>query len=85
MEAANLGAQLAENGERATAKVVASRASGMMVNHSPMLEVDLMVFREGQPPYPATAHLSSAAGFVTPGQEVHVLVDPEDPSRVAIG
>ena len=40
-------------GERATAQVTATRTTGMLVNRSPMLQIDLMVFRVGYPPYPA--------------------------------
>ena len=85
MEAAAGTGDLAERGERATAQVLATRASGMLVNHAPMLEVDLMVFREGKPPYPATTSMSSSAGIPAQGQQVDVLVDPDDPDRVAIG
>jgi hypothetical protein len=85
MEAAAGSGDLADRGEHATAQVLAARASGMLVNHAPMLEVDLMVFREGKPPYPATTSMSSSAGIPAQGQQVEVLVDPEDPYRVVIG
>jgi S-adenosylmethionine synthetase len=84
MQAAAGTGDLSETGERATAQVLAVRATSMMVNYSPMLEVDLMVFRDGHPPYPATATRSSTSGIPAAGQEVAVLVDPEDPARVVM-
>jgi len=84
MRAAEGVGDLAERGERATAQVLASRTTKMQVNYSPMLELDLMVFREGKPPYPATTTISSAAGMPAAGQTVNVLVDPADPNRVFI-
>ena len=72
-------------GERATAQVTATRTTGMLVNRSPMLQIDLMVFRVGYPPYPATATMSSASGMPAPGQRLSVLVDRDEPTRIAIG
>jgi hypothetical protein len=45
-----LAAQLATSGERAEAQVVAARDTGTQINMQPMLELDLLVMRTGQPP-----------------------------------
>ena len=43
--------QLASTGERADAQVVASRDTGTQLNLQPMIELQLLVTRAGQPPY----------------------------------
>jgi hypothetical protein len=79
--------QLAETGEPATAQVAGARDTGAMANMQPIMEIDLMVFREGQPPYPATLRqivpLAQVA-LLTPGTQLSVMVDPSDPSNILI-
>jgi hypothetical protein len=79
--------QLTTTGETAAAQVVGSRDTGTQINMQPMLEIDLLVMRDGQPPYPVTvrqvvaqAHL----GLIAPGATVSVQVDPANPSTVLL-
>jgi Protein of unknown function (DUF3592) len=81
-------AQLATTGETAEAQVVASRDTGTQINLQPMLEIDLLVMREGQPPYPATVRqivANAQLGLIAPGATVSVRVDPANPSTVLLG
>jgi hypothetical protein len=79
---------LAGNGEQAQAQVVASKDTGTQINMQPLVEVQLLVTREGRPPYPISitqlvpqTHL----GLVAPGATIPVWVDPADPSTVLLG
>jgi hypothetical protein len=81
-------AQLATTGETAEAQVVASRDTGTQINLQPMLELDLLVMRQGQPPYPATVRqvvANAQLGLLTPGATISVRVDPANPSTVLLG
>jgi hypothetical protein len=83
-----VAAQLATTGERAEAQVVASRDTGTQINMQPMLELDLLVMRAGQPPYPATVRQmvpQSQLGLVAPGSALSVWIDPANPSTVLLG
>jgi hypothetical protein len=80
--------QLATTGEDATAQVVAARDSGTQINLQPILEIDLLVMRDGQPPYPATVRQMVAQaqlGLVAAGSAVSVRVDPANPETVLPG
>jgi hypothetical protein len=80
--------RLSTTGETAQAQIVASRDTGTQVNLQPMLELDLLVMRDGQPPYPATVRqmvAQSQLGLVAPGAMVSVRIDPADPSTVLLG
>jgi hypothetical protein len=80
--------QLATTGEDATAQVVAARDTGTQINLQPVLEVDLLVMRTGQPPYPATVRQMVAQaqlGLVAAGSTVSVRVDPANPAAVLLG
>jgi hypothetical protein len=80
--------RLSTTGETAQAQIVASRDTGMQVNLQPMLEIDLLVMRDGQPPYPATVRqmvAQSQLGLIAPGSMVSVRIDPADPSTVLLG
>ena len=82
-----IATQLAGNGEPATAQVLAARDTGTMINMQPVLEIDLLVSREGQPPYPATVSQmipNAQLGTVTPGAMLAVKVDPSNPQTVLI-
>jgi hypothetical protein len=81
-------AQLATTGERADAQVVSSRDTGTQINLQPMLELQLLVMRQGQPPYPATVRQmvpNAQLGLVAPGSTISVWVDPANPSTVLLG
>jgi hypothetical protein len=80
--------QLATTGEDATAQVVAARDTGTQINLQPVLEIDLLVMRTGQPPYPATVRQMVAQaqlGLVAAGSTVSVRVDPANPAAVLLG
>ena len=80
--------QLATTGEDATAQVVAARDTGTQINLQPILEIDLLVMRDGQPPYPATVRQMVAQaqlGLIAAGSTVSVRVDPTNPATVLLG
>jgi hypothetical protein len=80
--------QLGANGERADAQVLAARDTGTQLNHQPMLDVDLLVTRAGQPPYPVTVRQTVSVtnvGRLVPGASIAVMVDPADPTTVMLG
>jgi hypothetical protein len=67
--------QLATTGEDARAQVVAARDTGTQINLRPVLEIDLLVMRDGQPPYPATVRQMVAhaqLGLIAVGSTVSV-------------
>lgn len=80
-------ANIATSGTPATASITSVAQAGAMVNFQPTMAIELNVFPDGQPPYPATVtqvveqhYLAKAA----PGQKVAVKVDPQDPQTVWI-
>ncbi|HEY5014044.1 MAG TPA: hypothetical protein VIK61_15275 [Acidimicrobiia bacterium] len=81
-------AQLVTTGETAEAQVVAARDTGTQINLQPVLEIDLLVMRQGQPPYPATVRqlvANAQLGLVAPGAMISVRIDPANPSTVLLG
>lgn len=60
--------RLATTGEDATAQVVAARDTGTQINLQPILEIDLLVMRDGQPPYPATVPSDGGPGAAGAGR-----------------
>jgi len=80
-------AGLAESGEAATAQVNAARDTGTVANLQPVMEIDLLVFPEGQPPYPVTLRQIvplAQVGRLVPGTRLPVRVDSADPGAVWI-
>jgi len=80
-------AGLAESGDPATAQVNAARDTGAVVNMQPVMEIDLLVFVEGQPPYPATLQQivpMAQVGRLTPGTRLPIMVDRNDPGAIWI-
>jgi len=78
-------AGLAESGDSATAQVNAARDTGTVVNMQPVMEIDLLVFVEGQPPYPATLQQIvplAQVGRLIPGTRLPVMVDRSDPGAI---
>src|ERR1700694_5222464 len=76
---------LALNGTSASATVVEARDAQSMINMQPVMSVDLTVFMDGQPPYPATYSgvvPMAYIGRLQPGVRVEVKVDPNDHSQV---
>jgi hypothetical protein len=79
--------QLTASGEPATAQVLAARDTGTLINMQPVLEIDLLVNRAGQPPYPATVSQlvpHAQLGALPPGTTISVKVDPTNPAVVSI-
>jgi hypothetical protein len=67
-------------GEAASAQVNAARDTGQLVNMQPVIEISLLVFLEGQPPYPVTLQQvvpMAQMGRLTPGTRLAVKVDPK--------
>jgi hypothetical protein len=80
MEQQTLAARLAVEGEAASAQVNAARDTGQSVNMQPVIEISLLVFLEGQPPYPVTLQQvvpMAQMGRLTPGTRLEVKVDPK--------
>ncbi len=78
-------ARIAESGEPASARVSAARDTGTLANMQPVMEIELLVYREGRPPYPATLRQivpMSQVGRLAPGTELSVKVDADDPDTV---
>ena len=78
---------LAASGEAVTAQVLATRDTGTQVNMQPVLEIDLLVTRASQPPYPVTVRRlvpNGQLGLVAPGATIAVKVDPANPATVLI-
>jgi hypothetical protein len=87
MEQQTLGARLASTGESATAQVTALRDTAQQVNGQPVVEIDLLVFPTGRPPYPVTVsqivQLSQIARL-TPGSTLTVKIDPAEVEAIWI-
>jgi hypothetical protein len=80
-------ANAATTGVEARATVVAVRQRGGMVNHQPVVEVDLTVLAAGGLPYPATVKQvipHTELVHARPGAGVFVKIDPNDPSAIWI-
>jgi hypothetical protein len=87
MSAQTAALDAARNGEPASATITGVRATGTLVNYQPLVEVSLLVTRDGAPPYPVTlTDQITVENRMTchPGREVQVAVDPDDPSKVWI-
>ena len=80
MEQQTVAARLATSGDPASAQVNLARDTGQMLNMQPVVELSLLVFLEGQPPYPVTIRQIvplTAMGRLTPGSRLAVKVDPQ--------
>ena len=84
--ATNASVNAVANGIDATAVVTGVRQQGM-VNFQPLVEVDLTVTPDGLPPYPVTVKQAvpqMQLVHAQAGANLHVKVDPDDPSSVWI-
>ena len=75
------------NGVPATGKVLKIWETGVRVNDSPVVGFLLEIHAEGLEPYQAeTRSLISIIWIpqIQPGAELPVMIDPEDPTRVAL-
>jgi hypothetical protein len=79
--------QLLTTGTPGTATIKALQETGVLVNFTPQVVLDLEIVLEGKDSY--TAQLTTAIPqmqipMVAPGNKVGVRVDPADPSAIAI-
>jgi hypothetical protein len=80
-------AELAASGEPATAQLNGARDTGAMANMQPIMEIDLLVFPEGRPPYPVTLRQIvplALVGRLIPGTRLEVKIDAAKPDVVWI-
>jgi hypothetical protein len=80
-------AELATTGEWATAQLNEARDTRALANLQPVMELDLMIFPEGRPPYPVTLRQVvpvAQVGRLVPGTQWPVRIDPAKPALVWI-
>ena len=85
-EAANMAVTLGQNGNPVSVSVVSAAMTGT-INFDVMLQVEAMVYPDGQPPYPAQIPLTVSqmqAPFVQPGKTLQGKVDPSDRQKIWI-
>lgn len=80
-------ANMALTGTPAKASIVSVVQTGAMVNFQPTMQIELNVFPDGQPPYPANVTQvveQPYLGKAMAGQQVAVKIDPENRETVWI-
>lgn len=80
-------ANMALTGTPAKASIISVVQTGAMVNFQPTMQIELNVFPDGQPPYPATVTQVVEQPFLgkaMAGQQVAVKIDPEHRETVWI-
>lgn len=85
-EAANMAVTLGQNGDPVSVTVVSASATAT-INFDVMLQLDAMVYPDGQPPYPAQIPLTVSqmqAPFVQAGKTFAGRADPNDRQRIWI-
>lgn len=86
IEQQTANATMALHGTDSTATVVAVRPTGMQMNFSPVIDLDLTVFRNGVP-VPMTHREAVAQVYLAraqPGATLKVKIDPANPSSLWI-
>jgi hypothetical protein len=81
-----MAATLATTSVATTATVAAARPTGMQINLSPVVDIDLTVFRNGVP-VPMTHQEAVSQVYLArlqPGASLHVKFDPSNPSALWI-
>jgi hypothetical protein len=79
-------ATLASTGVATTATVAAARPTGTQINLSPVVDIDLTVFRNGVP-VPMTHQEAVPQVYLArlqPGANLHVKFDPSNPAALWI-
>jgi hypothetical protein len=79
--------RLAMHGLPARARVVGAAPTGLSVNDSPQLQLDLEIAMHDRAPYRAQTKVILPAfqlAALQPGAQVAVRVDPADPTSVAL-
>ncbi|HEY1413681.1 MAG TPA: hypothetical protein VGF36_16155 [Rhodopila sp.] len=85
-EAANMAVTLGQTGTPVSVTVVSATQTAQ-INFNVMLQVEAMVYPDGQPPYPAQIPLTVSqmqAPFVQPGKTFSGKVAPDDRQKVWI-
>ncbi|MCU1359180.1 MAG: hypothetical protein JWN99_469 [Ilumatobacteraceae bacterium] len=80
------GQMTAMSGVATTATVVAARPTGTQINAEPVIDMDLTVFRNGMP-VPMTHQEAVPQIFLArlqPGANLHVKIDPSNPTALFI-
>lgn len=78
-------AAVAQSGLGATATIAAARPTAGQLNFEPIIELDVMVFADGRPPYPVTFSQPIAAihlAKVQPGASLPAKIDRQNPSSI---
>lgn len=87
MEQQTVAARLAVEGDPASAQVNLACETGQFLNMQPVVELSLLVFLEGRPPYPVTVQQVvpvTQVGRLAPGTRLAVKVDPRAPETIWI-
>jgi hypothetical protein len=85
-EAANMAVTLGQTGNPVSVTIVSASPRGQ-INFDLMLQIEAMVYPEGQLPYPAQIPLTVSqmqAPFVQPGKTFAGKADPEDRQKIWI-
>jgi len=85
-EAANMALTLGQNGNPVNVSIVSAAPMGT-INFDVMLQVEAMVYADGQPPYPAQIPLTVSqmqAPFVQPGKTFAGKADPTNRQKIWI-
>lgn len=75
------------DGIPASARILSVAETGVTVNESPQVDLTLLVTVPGRPPYEIERRElvpRLAIGRLTDGRPLRVLVDPQEPGRVAV-
>jgi hypothetical protein len=80
--------RLRMTGKDAKAQVLAMRDTGMLINHDPVIEFDLLVTLDERPPYPLMGFRQLVSklmvGRIVPGQSYPAKVDLDDPQQILL-
>ena len=80
-------AHLRRDGTEGTARILAVRDTGALVNFDPIVDIDMEVTTGGGAPYQISRRevvSKVALGRIAPGAEIPVMVDPFKPTEVLI-
>jgi hypothetical protein len=80
-------AHLRRDGAEGTARILAVRDTGALVNFDPIVDIDMEVSTGGSAPYQISRRevvSKVALGRIAPGAEIPVMVDPFKPTEVLI-
>jgi hypothetical protein len=87
LEQQTLAANVALNGVDASGTITGFRQSPTMINHQPVVEIDLLILAPGAPPRPVTVQQAVPhvhIPMLQHGRTVKLKVDPANPDAVWI-